>query len=221
MKRIILACLIGFIAAPAMAQYYTIEADSQFPGEQHVIDRVYAGNTPYLRVVFYDNKTAVALSNQWSMTFSYRPKQFDTNGLLRISGTWESNNVCLFTSATQVFANAQDYWFSVTGTNSTSGYLRTFARGKMIMEYDPSTVTSETLLTTRTLNWDEITNVGTTPWAAMLTSGGTAASLTVTNFYLFWSNSTNYVKLTANANALYWHRMTNGVENIVTNSLLP
>ena len=137
MKTLLIASLVC-LCLPAFGQSIVIECDTANPGEQHVIDRVYTGNRPDFTVNFYENKTALAsMSNTWYMTFFYCYSAEQTNGLTRISGTWTSTNQVVFTNST-AFSSPREWYFSIYGTNTT-GQIRTFARGKMIEEYDPAT----------------------------------------------------------------------------------
>ena len=167
MKSLFLAAWLAVAAAAVVnAQYYTITCDSQNPGEQHVVGPVFAGNTPYIRASFTDNDAAVTMSNTWTaMTLSYRPDRTRTNGMSRIPGTWLTANECIFNISTQAYAHAGDYYFSISGTNGTLGRIQTFARGAMTIEYDPSTTTDDGILTTKVINWDQITHLGTEPWS--------------------------------------------------------
>jgi len=128
------------LPAIAFGQYYSITCDTQDPAEQFVLDRVFSGNTPYLRSYHYDNGTAIDLT-PWSMQFYYSYGQYDTNGGVTINGTI-SSNCATYLGATNVFFQDYDrYYFSIKGTHS-SGYVKTFATGKMIQVYDPATATN-------------------------------------------------------------------------------
>lgn len=128
------------LPAIAFGQYYSITCDSQNPDEQFVIDNVFSGNTPFLRSYHYDDGVAIDLT-PWSMQFYYSYGQYDTNGGVTINGT-VSSNCATYLGATNVFFQAYDrYYFSIKGTHS-SGYVKTFARGKMIQDYDPATDTN-------------------------------------------------------------------------------
>ncbi len=125
----------------ARAQYYTLIADTQTPAKQHVIDRVFSGNTPYLRVELYEKGTALDVST-WAFTFRYFYDRFDTNGAVTIPGVVTSSNVVSFLGSTNIFFEAYDaYYFSISGV-SPAGYTKTFATGRMIQDYDPATGTN-------------------------------------------------------------------------------
>jgi len=144
------------LPAIAFGQYYSITCDTQDPAEQFVLDRVFSGNTPYLRSYHYDNGTAIDLT-PWSMQFYYSYGQFDTNGGVTINGVVSATNCVSYLGATNVFFQDYDrYYFSIKGTHS-SGYVKTFATGKMIQVYDPATDTN--LITTMgQINMDWWTN---------------------------------------------------------------
>ena len=122
-------------------QYLSITCDTQDPAEQFVLDRVFSGNTPFLRSYHYDNGVAIDLT-PWSMQFYYSYGQYDTNGGVTINGVVSATNCATYLGATNVFFQDYDrYYFSIKGTHS-SGYVKTFATGKMIQEYDPATATN-------------------------------------------------------------------------------
>lgn len=131
--------VLGLFPSLLFAQLYRMEVDAQESGSQKVIDRVFTGNTVGLQVSFYDGGDPLPVTN-WTMRFMYGYGQYDTNGMVPVFGTaGASNNVVVFDSATNVFFSENgSYYFSIVGTN-TAGKVRTFARGRMIEEYDPAT----------------------------------------------------------------------------------
>ena len=140
MKHKLLTALlsIGLLPSLLFAQNYRLSVDAQDAGSQKVIDRVFTGNTVGLQVSFYDGADPLVVTN-WTMRFMYGYGQYDTNGMVSIVGTNASSNVVVFSSQTNVFFSENgSYYFSIVGTNS-AGRIRTFARGRMIEEYDPST----------------------------------------------------------------------------------
>jgi hypothetical protein len=149
--RLLAVCLF-LLPMVSWGQYYSITCDSQNPTEQFVIDSVFSGNTPFLRSYHYDNGVALNLTG-WTMEFVYSYGQYDTNGVVSIPGT-VSSNCATFLGATNVFFQAYDkYYFSIKGTHS-SGYVKTFATGKMIQRYDPATATNQTtLMGAINMNW--------------------------------------------------------------------
>lgn len=122
------------------AQFYTIDMDTQTPEAQHIIPQAFEGNTPYLRSRHYENGTPITLSNIWSMIFWYSKSSSSTQGV-SITGSWADSNLCQYVGATNVFYQAGDYYFAVRGIH-TSGYVKTFGRGKMYMDYDPAADTN-------------------------------------------------------------------------------
>ena len=131
--------VMGLFPSLLFAQLYRMEVDAQESGSQKVIDRVFTGNTVGLQVSFYDGGDPLPVTN-WTMRFLYGYGQYDTNGMVPVVGTaGASNNVVVFDSATNVFFSENGcYYFSIVGTNA-AGKIKTFARGRMIEEYDPAT----------------------------------------------------------------------------------
>lgn len=143
MKRLCSFCLLFFFLYlySVQAQYYTLQMDTQFPKQQHVLDHVFSGNTPFIKASFYDNGTPLDLS-LWTITFRYGWSQYDTNGMVTIPGIMTDSNVCSFLGATNIFFAPYDsYYWSVSGT-SPEGYTKTFGTGLMIQDYDPATATN-------------------------------------------------------------------------------
>lgn len=131
--------VLGLLPSLLFAQLYRIEVDAQDSGGQKVIDRVFTGNTVGLQVSFFDGGVPLSMTN-WNTRFLYGYGQYDTNGMVPVVGTaGASNNIVVFDSATNVFFSENgSYYFSIVGTNS-AGKVRTFARGRLIEEYDPAT----------------------------------------------------------------------------------
>ena len=131
--------VMGLFPSLLFAQLYRMEVDAQESGSQKVIDRVFTGNTVGLQVSFYDGGVPLSMTN-WSTRFLYGYGQYDTNGMVPVVGTaGASNNIVVFDSATNVFFSENgSYYFSIVGTNA-AGKVRTFARGRLIEEYDPAT----------------------------------------------------------------------------------
>jgi len=158
------------------AQYYSIDCDTQNPTEEYVIDGVFCGNTPYLRAYVYEKDVAINLTD-WTMQFVYSYGQYDTNGVIQIAGTvgGTSTNCATFLGATNVFFRAFDnYYFSIIGTHTT-GYIKTFATGRMIQYYDPATATNlPALMGSINMTW-WTNNVG-----AQVTSNETQIAILVT-----------------------------------------
>lgn len=151
--RFIIACALFLSCLTGYGQYYSITCDSQNPTEQFVIDSVFSGNTPYLRSYHYDNGVAIDLTS-WTMEFVYSYGQFDTNGVVQIPGVVSATNCVSYLGATNVFFKDYDkYYFSIKGTHS-SGYVKTFATGRMIQRYDPATATNlVTMMGAININW--------------------------------------------------------------------
>jgi hypothetical protein len=138
--KILLSFLLLFPAF-SWGQYYTITTDSQNPVEQYVIDSVFTGNTPFLRQLAYDNGAPIDLTG-WSMAFYYSYGLYSTNGGAIIPGVVIASNKVDYLGATNIFFKPfDDYYFSIKGI-STEGYVKTFATGRMIQRYDPSTATN-------------------------------------------------------------------------------
>ena len=164
MKRTI-TVLFFALCLPIFAQYYQIDMDSQAPGADIVLDRVFSGNTPYLKVNIYENQAVVSLSNTWNgIYFSFGYDKYSTNGMVILTGSWTSTNVAVFTNTGTIFNREGTYYFSVWGTNSTTHAIKTFGRGKMIQEYDPAVANPGDLTWWHTLNWNGIRNIGNYPW---------------------------------------------------------
>ena len=138
MNRKTLVALLGIGLIPSLlfGQFYRMDVDLQQPGKQRVIDRVFTGNTVGLDVGFWDGDSPFAVTN-WSMFFKYTDGQYSTNDMDSIQGTTSSNRV-VFDSTTNIFYSAsENYYFSIFGVDGT-GRRRTFARGRLIEEYDPA-----------------------------------------------------------------------------------
>ena len=124
------------LAVVSEGQYVWRDIDIQQPGENHVIGPVFSGNTPFLGFRIYDDQTATTTYTNWTWRFYYSMRREATNGWV-ITGTTSTNTV-MFNGGTNVFFRPYDrYYFSVMAT-STSGQVRTFARGRMEQEYDPN-----------------------------------------------------------------------------------
>ena len=141
MFRNILVLLFSLsLLVSAQAQYYTIIADSQNP-ESIVVGPQYSGNTPFIKFKYYDDAVPVDLA-PWTMELDLFLSQYDTNGSFQIAGTVSgSTNEAVFLGATNAYLWSRDYYFSIKGTH-LSGYLKTMATGKLIIEYDPATSTN-------------------------------------------------------------------------------
>ena len=142
MRTYKLIALLGFGLIPSLlfAQYYKIDIDLQDPGKDWVLDRVFTGNTIGLEAKFYDGTTPYVVTN-WTMFFRYGRGQYDTNGMVPVRGVASINRV-VFESVTNLFFSpSENYYFSISGVDGV-GRKRTFARGRMIEEYDPSTAGS-------------------------------------------------------------------------------
>ena len=138
MNRKTLVALLGIGLIPSLlfGQFYRMDVDLQQPGQARVIDRVFTGNTVGLDVGFWDGDSPFAVTN-WSMFFKYTDGQYSTNNMDTIPGTTSSNRV-VFDSTTNIFYSAsENYYFSIFGVDG-AGRRRTFARGRMIEEYDPA-----------------------------------------------------------------------------------
>lgn len=139
-------------ATSAMAQYYTVDLDSQQPEVRHHIPSHYEGNTPYLRARFYANNVGLDLSSSWSMSFWYSEDE-DTATGVQIPGTWVSTNVSLFRGETNVFEESGRYYFAISGIHN-DGYTKTFGRGTLELLYEPSTDTNlQALLRAVNIDW--------------------------------------------------------------------
>ena len=137
-KKLLATALLGLGLFPSLlfGQYYRLDIDLQNPGENRVIDRVFTGNTVGLDVGFWDGDSPFAVTN-WSMFFKYTDGQYSTNDMDSIQGTTSSNRV-VFDSTTNIFYSAsENYYFSIFGVDGI-GRRRTFARGRLIEEYDPA-----------------------------------------------------------------------------------
>ena len=137
-KKLLATALLGLGLFPSLlfGQYYRLDIDLQNPGENLVIDRVFTGNTVGLDVGFWDGDSHFAVTN-WSMFFKYTDGQYSTNDMDLIQGTTSSNRV-VFDSTTNIFYSAsENYYFSIFGVDGI-GRRRTFARGRLIEEYDPA-----------------------------------------------------------------------------------
>ena len=133
--KLIAILVVLFTCAVGRAQF-NITADSQRPDEQFVVPAVFSGNTPFMRMYYFDDGAAFTLTN-WTMAFLYSYGQYDTNSMFQITGTTASN-CATFVSGTNVFVRSGNYYFSIRGTTA-AGYIKTFAVGKMICKYDPAT----------------------------------------------------------------------------------
>ena len=141
MLRNILALLFSLsLLVSAQAQYYTIIADSQNP-ESIVVGPQFSGNTPFIKFKYYDDAVPVDLA-PWTMELDLFLSQYDTNGSFQIAGTVSgSTNEAVFLGATNAYLWSRDYYFSIKGIH-LSGYVKTMATGKLIIEYDPATSTN-------------------------------------------------------------------------------
>ncbi len=138
-------CKIFFISLLLLpmiswGQYLSISCDSQYPNEPFVLNRVFTGNTPFLRSYHYDSGEPVDLAG-WSMSFSYTYSIYDTNGIAEIPVVVIASNQVDYIGATNIFFCPGDYYFSIKGI-SPAGYIKTWATGKMIQIYDPATATN-------------------------------------------------------------------------------
>lgn len=139
-KLLLTGLLMAGLACPSIAQYYTINLDTQDPSDQPVIDRMFSGNNTYLRAFIFESGEAVDLS-PWAITFRYSYGQFSTQGMVTVNGVVSSNRVD-FLGATNVYARPYDnYYWSIAGTHE-SGYTKTFGTGTLKVYYDPATSTN-------------------------------------------------------------------------------
>lgn len=139
-KTLIALLGIGLIPSLLFGQLYRMDIDAQQAGQERVIDRVFTGNTVGLDVGFYDGATPILMTN-WTVMFQYYDGQYSTNSPVQIKGVSSGNRV-IFDSTSNVFYSAsENYYFSIAGVDA-AGRKRTFARGRMIEEYDPGTAGS-------------------------------------------------------------------------------
>lgn len=157
------AAIAFFSPLAASGQYYTIRMDTQTPSVQPTLDRVFTGNTPYLRVMLYENGVPLTRLATWSWIFRYGYGQYDTNGMVSLYGTL-SSNVVTFAGTTNIFfEDRDDYYWSLIGT-SPEGYTKTFGTGRMVQSYDPAAGDPAALNWLRVFNWNHFTFTGEPPW---------------------------------------------------------
>ena len=161
MNRKTLVALLGIGLIPSLlfGQYYRMDVDLQNPGENRVIDRVFTGNTVGLDVGFWDGDSPFAVTN-WTVWFKYGDGQYATNDMQSIAGVTSSNRV-VFNAVSNVFYSPnENYYFSIFGTND-AGRRATFARGRLIEEYDPAASegigTSSNGIYYHAVSWETIT----------------------------------------------------------------
>lgn len=137
-KKLLATALLGLGLFPSLlfGQYYRMDIDLQNPGENRVIDRVFTGNTVGLDVGLFDGDVPFSATN-WTVWFKYGDGQYATNDMQAIAGVTSSNRV-VFNAVSNVFYSPnENYYFSIFGTNG-AGRRATFARGRLIEEYDPA-----------------------------------------------------------------------------------
>jgi hypothetical protein len=152
-RKIILTAIASIgLSCAGLAQYYTINLDSQSPAEQPVIDRAFSGNSIFLRAYCFDSGVAVDLT-PWTMTFRYSYGQYSTQGMVTVNGVVSSNRVD-FTGLTNIYAKPFDnYYWSISGIKDT-GLIKTFGTGTLKVEYDPATSTNiVTLMEQVNISW--------------------------------------------------------------------
>jgi hypothetical protein len=151
MKRLTAVLLLCLIPLSAFAQYFWFDADTAHPAKKHVLDRVFSGNTPMIKMRAYEKGEYIDLTD-WTMYFRYGYGQYDTNGMVNLQGT-VSSNIATWIGATNLFFEDRSYYFSVVGIH-TAGYVKTFATGTMKEQYDPAAETNITaLLGTINIAW--------------------------------------------------------------------
>lgn len=161
MNRKTLVALLGICLIPSLlfGQYYRMDVDLQNPGENRVIDRVFTGNTVGLDVGLFDGGVPFSITN-WTVWFKYGDGQYATNDMQAIVGVTSSNRV-VFNAVSNVFYSPnENYYFSIFGTNN-AGRRATFARGRLIEEYDPAASegigTSSNGIYYHAVSWETIT----------------------------------------------------------------
>jgi hypothetical protein len=159
----------------AFAQYKYIDMDSDDPRNDHVLKNTFSGNTPYFGVYLYQDGDPWWPTN-WTFYFRYNYGQYDTNGMVSVTGSVASNLVS-FNGGTNVFFEEYDaYYFSVVATHN-SGATKTWGTGRMVQEYDPAAGSPNALTWITVLNWGNYTYTGNPPW------------INDTNYFLAaWSN---------------------------------
>ena len=151
--------VMGLFPALLFGQYYRMDVDLQNPGENRVIDRVFTGNTIGLDVGLFDGDVPFPATN-WTVWFKYGDGQYATNDMQAIAGVTSSNRV-VFNAVSNVFYSPnENYYFSIFGTND-AGRRATFARGRLIEEYDPAASegigTSSNGIYYHAVSWETIT----------------------------------------------------------------
>lgn len=195
-----ITAILAAAAIDANAAFLTVKVDAQTPNQQIVLDRVFSGNTPLFKVLFYDNGAPYSLTN-WTTFFRYSYGKYDTNGMATIVGSNGSNtvtsgdtltayyNAATFTGTS--FFEPGDYYISIYATNS-DGRRRTWATGTMREDYDPAAGTSIAALTSRPVNWNNVVSEGKLQGITISNVVLEAASgITTTETDPVWSANTN------------------------------
>ena len=122
--------------------YFYHDVEIQRPREEHVLDRIFSGNTPGLAMRMYSDGSAwTTAATNWTWYFRYSYGQYDTNGMVSIAGTAVAHIVYFLGATNVTFEERDDYYFSLVGLHN-SGYAKTYATGRMIEDYDPGTETN-------------------------------------------------------------------------------
>jgi len=140
MFRKLLTLFLFVFPLISWGQFYSISLDTQDPQNQPVIDHLFSGDNTFLRAYIYESGAPLDLSG-WSINFYYGWGQYDTNGLVTVTGAISSNRVD-FLDATNIFARPyDDYYWAISG-KSLSGYTKSFGTGTLKVRYNPSTSTN-------------------------------------------------------------------------------
>lgn len=154
-----LTTLLAVFAITANAQYqpfYVVSIDVQEPDQQFVIDRAFLGNNTYVAFDVYDGGSTSPVSSLagWDFTLFYGRSQYATSGV-SISASSVSSNRVHFLGATNTYFDPYDnYFVSLRGT--TGSLTKTFATGRLIVDYDPLAGSPASIVGTTPLNWSLI-----------------------------------------------------------------
>ncbi len=226
--RSVISVLAGLLLAATTAlasvPAYDIYVDFQQSDQPFDIKGVFTGNTPTLRFHIQDDQTAFTnLTAGYTALFRYGANR-DTASMLTLTGSINiAGGYIDFIGKTNSFPKAGDSYLAeliLTGTN-----LLTWGQGTMRVIKSPGTGSVGGLDLRTIINWDLITSIGTTPWAAgteplfvgWLATNTMAESNTVWSYFLPLS----YTNWATNSFLPLASTNTYATTNWVTNAFLP
>lgn len=149
MKRLLAAAIAAGLAISAQAgPYIQIRIDSQHPEDGFILPAVFAGNTPKIHALTYQNGSAWTATN-YGTFFWYGTNETDSTAIVKRQGTTGSGYVDFQLLNTDIPTNGE-FLCGITMTNATE--TLTWTHGRMTVNKDPGAQAGSLALVNLPLN---------------------------------------------------------------------